>query len=58
MLGDAGGHLHPARRVAMDRDDLEEMGPIDFWWSSSPVAAQGVLSEEEFEAQKRRILGS
>jgi hypothetical protein len=33
----------PARRMAMERDELEDMGPID---------------DLEFAAQKRRILGS
>jgi hypothetical protein len=37
----------PARRTTMERDDLEDMGPIDYLVVEFPVAAQ-----------KRRILGS
>jgi len=53
----------------MDRDDLEDMGPIDYLVVEFPgsrmtgkglpmLKSQGVLSEAEFQEQKRRILGT
>jgi hypothetical protein len=53
--------------MAMERDDLEDMGPIDYLvveLAGSRMIGEGLpllvdrLGEEECAAQKRRILGS
>jgi hypothetical protein len=53
--------------MAMERGDLEDMGPIDYLvveFPGSRMTGKGLprlvdrLREEEFAAHKRRILGS